>query len=99
MRGDAYWFAGSSYFWKVADIQSLFGQALYAGLRLQAGRMGDRIDQVNDGALYGASTSLGGNTPVGPFIVSLGYVDNGSWQLQLAVGRPVPEGSILDEIR
>jgi hypothetical protein len=83
----------------MADIQSLFGQALYAGLRLQGGRMGDRIDEVSDGALYGVSGSLGGRTPVGPFIISLGWVDNGNLQLQLAIGRPIAEGSILDEVR
>lgn len=99
LRGDSYWFAGSSYYWKMADIQSLFGQALYAGLRLQGGRMGDRIDDIAEGALYGVSGSLGGRTPVGPFLLSLGWVDNGSIQLQLAVGRPIAEGSILDEIR
>jgi len=99
LRGDSYWFAGSAYFWKLADIQSLFDQALYAGLRLQAGRIGNRIDQVADGALYGISGSIGGRSPVGPFLLSLGYVDNGSVQLQIAVGRPIAEGSILDEIR
>ncbi len=99
LRGDSYWFAGSRYFWKIADIQSLFGQALYAGVRVQAGRMGGRIDEVRDGALYGVSGSLGGRTPIGPFLLSLGWVDNDSWQLQLAIGRPIAEGSILDEIR
>lgn len=99
LRGTGYWYAGSSYYWKLADIQSLFGQALYAGLRLQGGRMGERIDKVTDGALYGISGSLGGRTPIGPFLLSLGYVDNDSWQLQLAIGRPIAEGSILDEVR
>ncbi len=99
LRGDSYWFAGSSYYFKLADLQSLFNQALYAGLRLQGGRMGNRIDDVSDGALYGVSGSLGGRTPVGPFILSLGWVDNGSIQLQLAIGRPITEGSILDEVR
>jgi hypothetical protein len=61
--------------------------------------MGNRIDDVSDGALYGVSGSLGGRTPVGPFILSLGWVDNGSIQLQFAIGRPIAEGSILDEIQ
>jgi NTE family protein len=99
LRGSSYWYATTVYNRKLADIQSLFGQALYGGLRLTAGRMGDRIDQVDDGALYGIAGSLGGRSPVGPFILSLGFVDNGQWQLQLAIGRPIPEGSILDEIR
>jgi NTE family protein len=101
LRGDSYWYAATNYWWKFADIQALFGQALYAGLRLQAGRMGGRIDSfaVDDGTLYGIAASLGGRTPIGPFTLSLGIVDNSSWQIQLAIGRPIPEGSILDEIR
>jgi NTE family protein len=98
IRGASYWFAGTRYNWKLADIQSLFGQALYAGFRLNAGRMGSRIDVSDDDVLYGASTSIGGNTPVGPFLLSLGYVNNDSWELQFAIGRPVDEGSILDKI-
>ncbi len=99
IRGDSYWFAGTSYNWKVADIQSLFGQALYTGLRLNAGRVGGRIDDINDGTLYGAAVSLGGLTPIGPFLLSLGWVDNNSFQLQFALGRPVAEGSMLDDVR
>lgn len=99
LRGSKYWFVGTRQFWKLADIQSLFGQALYGGIRLHAGRMGERIDGVRDGTLYGIAGSLGGATPIGPFILSLGYVDNDSWQLQFALGRPISEGSILDELR
>jgi len=35
----------------------------------------------------------------GPFLLSLGWVDNDSFQLQFALGRPVPEGSMLDDVR
>jgi hypothetical protein len=41
---------------------------------------------------------LNGRTPLGPFILSLGYVDNDSWELQFTLGRPIPEGSALDAI-
>lgn len=99
LRGRSYWYAGSRYNWRLAEIQPLFDQALYAGLRLQGGRMGERIDGVAEGALYGISASLSGRTPIGPFTVSLGWVDNGSLELQLGIGRPIAEGSILDEIR
>jgi NTE family protein len=99
LRGTDYWFAGTSYLWKLADIQPLFGQALYAGLRLQAGRMSGRREFLQTpGTLYGIAGSLNGRTPVGPFILSLGYVDNDSWELQFTLGRPVPEGSALDAI-
>jgi hypothetical protein len=42
--------------------------------------------------------SLSGRTPIGSFLLSLGYVDDGSLRLQFTLGRPVPEGSMLDEL-
>jgi hypothetical protein len=98
LRGNAYWFAGTAYYWRLFDMLPLFGNALYAGLRVQAGRMEQRIDAAPDDTLPGLSGSVGGRTPLGPFVVSVGYVDNGSWQLQFSIGRPVSEGSMLDEL-
>jgi hypothetical protein len=72
---------------------------MYAVLRLQAGRMNGREALLgNEGTLYGIAGSLNGRTPVGPFILSVGYVDNDSWELQFTLGRPIPEGSALDAI-
>lgn len=98
LRGSEYWFVGTSYAWRILDLQPLFGQAVYAGLRLQAGEMHDRFDEIDEGTLYGISGAIGGRTPIGPFLLSLGYVDNGSLRLQFSLGLPVAEGSILDEI-
>jgi len=98
LRGTSYWVVGANYRQKVAEILSLFGQSLYAGLRVQAGRVGERRDGIQDGALYGISGNLSGRTPVGSFMLSLGYVDNDSWALQFAIGAPLPEGSVLDQI-
>jgi hypothetical protein len=61
--------------------------------------MGERLDGIRDGTLHGAAENLGGRTPLGPFLLSLGWVDNGSVELQLSLGRPVAEGSIIDGIR
>jgi hypothetical protein len=61
--------------------------------------MRDRLDGTPEEVLHGISGCLGGRTPLGPILVSLGYVDNGSWQLQFSVGRPVAEGSLLDAIQ
>jgi NTE family protein len=97
LRGTSYWVAGTNYRQKVADILTLFDQAFYAGVRLQAGRVGNRRDQIQSGTLYGISGNLSGRTPVGAFILSLGYVDNESWALQFAIGAPLPEGSVLDQ--
>jgi outer membrane protein assembly factor BamA len=98
LRGSSYWYAGAIYRWRLLDIQPVFNQTLYAGLRLQAGEMRNRIDGVDDGTLYGIAGSISGRTPLGPFELSLGFVDNGSRQLQFSIGRPVAEGSILDEL-
>ena len=74
------------------------GQALYAGLRLSAGRMSGQRNQSQPETLYGISGSLNGRTPVGPFMLSLGYVTDDHWELQFSLGRPLPEGSALDKI-
>jgi hypothetical protein len=99
LRGNSYWLAGTTYSWRLLDLQPLFGQALYAGIRFQAGEMSERFDGLPDEVLYGLAGSVGGRTPVGPFLLSLGFVDNGSWQLQFTLGRPVAEGSLVDEVQ
>jgi NTE family protein len=99
LRGNSYWYVGTTYRWRIFDLQPLFGQSLYAGLRLQAGEMRNRYDNVDDGTLYGISGSISGRTPIGPFELSLGFVDNGNRLLQFTIGRPVAEGSILDEVQ
>jgi hypothetical protein len=98
LRGDEYWFAGTSYYWRLFDIVPLFGNALYAGVRFQGGRMKNPLDLGNQDTLLGLSGSVGGRTPIGPFLLALGFVDNGSWQLQFTLGRPLNEGSMLDEL-
>jgi NTE family protein len=97
-RGPSYWLIGSTYLWELAELQPLFGQSIYAGFRLTAGEMKDRIDLVDDGTLLGIATSLQGRTPAGAFLLSLGYVDNGALRLQFSLGRPLDEGSLFDEI-
>jgi NTE family protein len=97
LRGTSYWVAGASYRQKVADILKMFNQVLYAGIRLQAGRVGGRRDEIHEGTMLGISGNLSGRTPLGAFILSLGYVDNDSWALQFAIGAPLPEGSVLDQ--
>jgi len=99
LRGTSYWTAGTRYAWRLLDISPLFGQALYAGVRLQAAQMRGRVDGVQPGTLYGLAGTIGGRTPAGPFLFSIGWVNDGSWQLQFSVGRPVSEGTVLDELQ
>lgn len=99
LRGNEYWFAGTSYAWRVTDLLPVLGQALYAGLRLQTGEVSQRVDGIDDGPLFGISGSLSGRTPVGAFILSLAWLDTDVWRLQFSLGRPMEEGSLLDEIQ
>ena len=96
LRGTGYWMAATRYHYKLADIQTLFGQALYGGLRLTAGRMRERIDAINQGVFYGAAAELSGSTPIGNFTLSLGATTHGFWLLQFGLGRPLEESTMLD---
>jgi NTE family protein len=96
LRVGDYWTASTSYLWKVKEIMTLRNQALYAGLRLMAGAVNDRIDAVSDEELYGASIYLTGRTLVGPLTVGLGATTTDSWSLWVAVGRPIGRGTILE---
>jgi NTE family protein len=99
LRGQAYWIGAGGYQWKVSDFQSLFGQAVYAGLSFSASRMSERVDGINDGTILGSGLSIGGRTPLGPAIIVLGYADNGFVNLQLGIGRPVWQSSVVDLLR
>lgn len=96
IRADEYWTVAGSYLWQFAEISPIRGQALYAGVRLQAGEMSNRLDLVDDGIIYGGSVYLTGRTPVGPLTVGVGTTNTDAWSLWLAVGRPIGHGTILE---
>ena len=56
-----YWTASGSYLWKIKDIMSIRGQALYAGVRLEAGQVFGRLESGivpgfdDDEMIYGGS--------------------------------------------
>ncbi len=96
LRANQYWTTSGSYLWQVKDIMSIRGQALYAGLRLQAGETFDRLDLIDEGLIYGGSVYLTGRTQVGPLTVGIGTTSTDSWSLWVAVGRPIGHGTILE---
>ncbi|HEX6572635.1 MAG TPA: patatin-like phospholipase family protein [Steroidobacteraceae bacterium] len=96
LRASAYWSAAGSYLWKLTDIMSLRGQALYGGVRLQVAQTYDRIDLVDDGEVYGGSVYITGRTQAGPLTVGLGTTSSDAWSLWLSVGRPIGHGTILE---
>jgi NTE family protein len=97
LRVDGYWVAGTSYLWKVKDVLPVRNLALYAGIRLTGGEIDDRVDDGDDGEIYGASVFLTGRTLVGPLTIGLGATSTESWSLWLSVGRPVGHGTILEK--
>jgi NTE family protein len=96
LRGSSYWSAQASYLQRVADISYLFGQSIYAGLRLTAADMSGRIDLVRAEPTYSAALVLAGRTPLGPMTLSLAGTADSDWQLVLSLGRPIEERAITD---
>ncbi len=96
LRARGYWTASGSYLWKMADILSIRGQALYAGVRLEAGRAYDRLDLVEEGEIYGGSLYITGRTQAGPLTIGFGTTSTDAWSLWLAIGRPIGHGTILE---
>jgi NTE family protein len=102
LRLTDYWTASGSYLWKIKDIMSIRGQALYAGVRLEAGQMFGRLESgilpgfEDDEFIYGGSVYLAGRTQAGPLTVGLGMTSSDSWSLWIAVGRPIGNGTILE---
>jgi NTE family protein len=102
LRLTDYWTLSGSYLWKLKDIMSIRGQALYAGLRLQTGQALGRLEGLvlpgfdDDEFLYGGSLYLAGRTQAGPLYLGFGLTSTDSWSLWIAVGRPVGNGTILE---
>jgi NTE family protein len=96
LRATDYWTLSGSYLWKIKDIASIRGQALYAGLRLETGQVDQWIDPQGLESVYGASLYIAGRTIVGPMTVGLGATSTDSFSVWIAVGRPVGHGTILE---
>jgi len=96
LRSDQYWTASGSYLWKIKDILSIRGQALYAGLRLQAGQTYERLDRIDEDTMYGGSVYVTGRTMFGPLTVGAGATSTDSYSVWVAIGRPIGHGTILE---
>ena len=102
LRVTDYWTTSGSYLWKIKDIMSIRGQALYAGVRLDAGQVFGRLESGivpgfdDDEMIYGGSVFLTGRTQAGPLTLGVGMTTSDSWSLWLAVGRPIGNGTILE---
>ena len=96
VRAPEYWALNGNYLWKLRDIQSIRGQALYLGMRLETGEIDQWTDAKGLQPIYGGSVYIAGRTMVGPLTIGLGGTSLNTWTLWLAVGRPVGEGTILE---
>ena len=96
LRGSNYWSAQASFLRRVADISYVFGQALFAGLKLTVADMNDRVGLAPDDPVYSAAVVLTGRTPLGPVALSLAGTSESEWQLVFSLGRPIEERTITD---
>jgi NTE family protein len=92
LRGREYAYGRAAYLRKITDLQTLLGQALYAGVSLEAGNMYERIDgTAARGVILGSSIFLGGRTPLGPLVVTLGVAEGGHKAAYVQLGRPLKD--------
>lgn len=92
LRGKEYALGRFVYLRKVTDLQTLLGQALYAGLSVEAGNMYERFDGSSaQGVIWGSSIFFGGRTPLGPLVLTLGMSEGGHRAAYLQLGRPLKE--------
>jgi NTE family protein len=92
LRGQEYAYGRAAYLRKITDLQTLLGQALYAGVSLEAGNMYQRIDGASAGGLIlGSSIFLGGRTPLGPLVLTFGVAEGGHKAAYVQIGRPLKE--------
>ncbi len=96
IRARGYWTVDGAFLWHVADILPILSQSLYSGLRLEGGRVYDRIDATPNGTLYGGSAYIGGRTPIGTLTIGVGWA-SGSRAGWITLGTPVGAGSILNQ--
>lgn len=92
LRGREYAYGRAAYLRRITDLQTLLGRALYAGVSIEAGNMYERIDGTSaSGLILGSSIFLGGRTPLGPLILTLGIAEGGHKAAFVQVGRPLKE--------
>ena len=96
VRARDYWTIDADVLWRVADILPIANSALYGGVSLQTGQIYERVDPVPNGTVYGASTYIGGPTPIGTLTLGIGKA-TGAWAYWITLGTPVGSGSILDQ--
>ena len=98
LRGEGYWSASANWGLKLVELVPAFRLGIFGAFGLHAAGVSDRPDGVDDGTILGVSVALGARTPIGPLLLTLGAADDGSVQLQFALGRPIPEGTLLDRL-
>ena len=87
LLGQRLTFGRVDYSYKLLNQRLLEG--LYAGMSLEAGRVGSPLVPGNaPGLLKSVAVYLGADTPVGPFYLGYGFAADGSRSAYLFLGRP-----------
>jgi len=80
-------FGRAIYMYRLAEVK-LVGD-LYAGLSLEAGRVGQPLVAGNPtGVLRSSAMFFGADTPIGPFFLGYGFADDGNRSAYMFLGRP-----------
>ena len=96
LRGTSYWAGSVAYLHKIADISTLFGQAVFIGAEFTAADMSGRADGFTEPPVMGGSLLLGGRTPLGPISLSVAATSVEDISVFFSLGRPIEERNILD---
>ncbi len=96
LRVGSYWLVDAMLLWRLKEIVPVKNLAIYGGFGLQAAGLYDRLDEVDDGEVYGLTGYLGGPTPIGTLTIGASGAKD-SWGVWLSLGRPIGHGSILEE--
>ena len=95
VRARSYALANVNFLWRIKELVAVKNQAIYGGVGVQVAGLYDRVDPVADDEIFGLSGYIGGPTPIGTLVLGVGVAPD-SWGVWLSLGRPVGDGSILD---
>jgi len=96
LRAGSYWLVDAMLLRRFKEIVPVKNLAIYGGFGLQAAGLYDRLDDVDDGEVYGLTGYVGGPTPIGTLTIGASGATD-SWGVWLSLGRPIGHGSILEE--
>jgi NTE family protein len=86
--GDYMAFGSLVYRYRIGSLPRILGGGLYGGVSLEAGNVWENPYDVDVTRLYPAGSAfLGGDTPLGPVYLGVGFSEGGRYAFYLQLGR------------